>query len=312
MATSRGRNWVLTIFKTADGSDVTADTRLLNLDGARFFRYSVEQCPQTGRMHCQAMVSYDMVRRFAWVKDHTPEGTHIELMRGSFKSNMDYTSKDATHIAGPFDFGDCPTSQGHRSDLDEVAQAVIAGQPIVQIAREHPVAYIRNTRGIGALRHVVDQSPEWRTVVVEWYWGDKGFGKSKIIHDTYPDVFEVPSEDASWFDGYDRQDAIIFEEFSGRPPINWMKKLLDGYRRQLPIKGGFIWAHWTRVFITSNVDPATVYLNETAKDRAAFFRRIGTIYHLEKPVFPELLAASNPGSVPEPYVEPVLVAQVDK
>ena len=81
-------------------------------------------------------------------------------------------------------------------------------------------------------------------------------------------------------DGYNKQDTIIFDDFYGQIRMADMLRYLDGYPVQLPIKGGFVWAHWTHVWITSNSDPDTWYTSVPAETVAAFRRRITEIIHM--------------------------------
>lgn len=66
-------------------------------------------------------------------------------------------------------------------------------------------------------------------------------------------------------------------------------RILDIYALQLPTKGGFTWAKWNYVFITSNNAPQNWYKPETMEkiDQTAFWRRIHKIIRAEKMYDPE-------------------------
>ncbi len=103
-----------------------------------------------------------------------------------------------------------------------------------------------------------------------------GVGEDAIDQQNIP--FFVHS-DGRWWDGYTSQSVIIFDDFYGQIKISYMLRLLDRYPLRLPIKGGFTWARWTHVFITSNEEPENWWAGAQIPDvvRAALDRRIKVI-----------------------------------
>lgn len=53
-------------------------------------------------------------------------------------------------------------------------------------------------------------------------------------------------------------------------------------------KGGHVWAGYTRVYITSNVDPATWYSRSVIPDQSPLFRRINDIYYVEDRLYTDI------------------------
>jgi len=92
------------------------------------------------------------------------------------------------------------------------------------------------------------------------------------VFEEHPDCYFVTptSTGQLWFDGYDGQDVVIFDDFYGGLPLPYMLRLLDGYPMRLPIKGGHTYAKWTKVYLTSNVPPTEWYQDPDG----AFARRI--------------------------------------
>jgi len=70
--------------------------------------------------------------------------------------------------------------------------------------------------------------------------------------------------------------SIIIDEFYGWIPWAFLLRLLDVYPLQLPVKGGFVPAHYDRVYITSNKSPLDWYTKEKVGSFAPLLRRIDT------------------------------------
>lgn len=74
----------------------------------------------------------------------------------------------------------------------------------------------------------------------------------------YPNAFWVPRPqgDRVWWDGYDGEDVVIFDEFQGWCRQVDMQRYLDYYPLMLEFKGGSRAALYTKVVILSNYHPA--------------------------------------------------------
>jgi len=71
-------------------------------------------------------------------------------------------------------------------------------------------------------------------------------------------MLEMPSDSTKkcWFDGYTGEPVLIIDEFSDYLiRAVYMRRLLDVYRLQVEVKGGFVYALWNLVVITTNVKP---------------------------------------------------------
>lgn len=279
---SRTRNWCFTINATpAEAlSWPTADPPLaLELGTASYVHYQLEKAPTTGQLHLQGFVLFKQYTTMAKVKDFLGNNTaHLEAMKGSPQQNVDYCSKSDSRIAGPWTLGTAPKGSGHRTDLEEVTAAVKAGATKRQLAEQFPVAVTKYSRGLDALRHTLDHSPKWRNVTVTWLWGKTGTGKTRTAMDSVEDPADIHivHSNGQWWDGYDGQDSILFDDFYGQIKLCEMLRYLDGHPLQLPVKGGFTYAKYTKVWITSNVHWMDIYKGEKIPDdaRLAFERRI--------------------------------------
>lgn len=120
---------------------------------------------------------------------------------------------------------------------------------------------------------------DWVTEVLV-FWGRTGAGKTRLVHELATDLYIHPG--GAWFDGYDGQADVLFDDFGGSDfRLPYLLKLLDRYQMTVPIKGGFVqWAP-RRIFITSNIDPNNWYSGAFIEHQAALRRRITGIRHFE-------------------------------
>lgn len=123
-------------------------------------------------------------------------------------------------------------------------------------------------------------------VKVVVYWGATGTGKTwTAVHENPDDCFiaNCPNTKGAtfWFDGYDGESILILDDFDNAYCSEaYLKRLLDHYKLQVQIKGGHVWACWTKVIITSNYAPRHWYPdvpNQAPIDHAPLQRRISEI-----------------------------------
>jgi hypothetical protein len=65
-----------------------------------------------------------------------------------------------------------------------------------------------------------------------------------------------------WFDGYDGHTAALLDDFAGKFSkfsLNNLLRLLDRYKVQFPIKGGYTFFQPRRIFLTTNIHPREWY-----------------------------------------------------
>lgn len=101
-----------------------------------------------------------------------------------------------------------------------------------------------------------------------------------------PYILRTSNSKNIWWDGYTGQKAIVIDEFYG----SWMKynvllTILDGYALRLEVKGGFTWASYDMVIITSN---ATVGEWYSRVDISALNRRIKEVIDVNEPLYDDI------------------------
>lgn len=255
-------------------------------DNLQYIVWSLE-VGEEGTPHYQGYLQLKEKMRESAIKRIWPRA-HLAVARGSPESNRTYCTKLRTHVEGPWEHGTLLPGQGSRSDLHEMAAAVAAGKKMREVAQDTPELVVRYSRGIQVLESVASRvaaEGETRDPYVYVLWGAPGTGKTLLPHSLYSeaDIFTyhlIPGGH-QWFDGYDGQPVLIIDDFTGWVPFRTLLMWLDRYPLRLEVKGGFTYARWHRVFITSNRSPEEWYHSADA-DYAALERRIGYVWH-----FPE-------------------------
>lgn len=256
-------NWCFTLFRE-EGWEVIENKDPANLfdsENMDYIIYQVERCPETQKLHLQGYFALKTRKRMAQAKKlfEYPQ-IHLIKCLGSPLQNIEYCSKSASHIAGPWEYGVRPDARGKKSCTALAIEDIQAGKPLSQVAVENPMAWVRSYRGLTSLAAAVAKPKGvWREVTCFVFWGKSRTGKTRTaMESTCKDgrpPFRMPLSSGFWFDGYDGEDTLVIDDFYGQIKFSDMLQLLDGHYIQVPIKGGFTWAVWTKVFITSNVHP---------------------------------------------------------
>lgn len=208
---------------------------------------------------------------------------------------------------------------GRRSDLDELAAKLLAGSTVESIIPAHPKSVIRYhkvrlflflficvyvIKGLKYLEATVAKAsvPQWRKLSVTVMWGPTGTGKTRkaleLAGNDYYMLTKVHVDEVYfysyqghnkqlWWDGYVGQKTLVMDEFRGSwCPFEVLLRILDGHPYMPEQKGGHVWAAYTRVFITSNVNPESWYSKAIEQD--PLFRRITEIYYVDKPLYEDI------------------------
>lgn len=173
------------------------------------------------------------------------------------------------------------SSQGKRSDIQaavgEVQRAGIRG-----VAEALPEAYVKYRSGLSSYGAFLERFSAREPPEVRLLLGPSGVGKTRACWERTPKLVSIPGS-LEWFDNYMGDEAILFDEFDGalsKVTLKWLLQLLDRYPLRLPIKGGFVAAKYTTVYITSNLHPRDWYDWSSREGQyAALQRRIGRVVH---------------------------------
>lgn len=251
---------------------------------------------ESGTTHYQGYFEFKKPQRMTMVKRLLGDETvHCEKRKGSQKQAYDYCTKEDSRVEGPYKFGEAKLSdgQGKRSDLVRAAEdACDLKRPMVDVILDNPAVAMRYSKGLSLMRAAAaakahrdrPASAEGRQVSCVVYWGSTGVGKTRKAMEE-KDVFVLPAKEgksATWFDGYMGQKVLVVDEFTPEC-LSWdlLLRICDRYPLQVPIKGGFVSAEWTKVIITSNLHPSKWYARA---DYGPLMRRLNQIIEMKKAI----------------------------
>ncbi|AJP36442.1 replication-associated protein [Avon-Heathcote Estuary associated circular virus 17] len=250
----------------------------------RYFAYGEEICPETKREHFQCFAqAWKPMRLTGWKKLFPT--AHIEIMRGNFRENEAYCSKEGKLT----EYGEKPNENGKKSTLINYKRKIDEGDSVLGIAEmeDYFPTYVMYRNGLHEYkRHVRSKKVQNDRTMPEVYVriGPAGTGKTRWMDEKFglDGWIQAPDNTGKWFDGCDR-DVILFDDVEAGqiPPLSSWKRLCDRYPLQVPIKGGFItWKPKTIVF-TSNTHPKLWWPNLSEFDVGAIERRITEIVVVE-------------------------------
>jgi len=156
---SRVRNWCFTL-NNPDHELSESATPYLPAPPASlsYASWQLEHGALEGTPHIQGYSEFSTSLRLGAVKAWLPSA-HWEPRRGSRDQARDYTRKEDSRTAGPWEFGDFQQGgQGTRSDLTAAIAALRDGG-IKRVASEHPGAYVKFSRGLRALADELEPAP---------------------------------------------------------------------------------------------------------------------------------------------------------
>lgn len=251
---------------------------------------STDENPE-GYLHWQIYLEHSTPILFSTLHNLLP-GAHVEKRRGKKREAWDYCTKEDTRVQEPVEWGevDLGERQGHRSDLEELSDAIwVDNLTYGQILARCPSA-LRYTSGIRATiaeRDANRYSKQERFVESYYLWGAAGVGKTSLLtfHYGYENIYRV-SDYKHPFDSYQGQDVLILDEFNDRAiGLSLLLNILDVYPLELPCRYQNKWAAFTKVWIVSNIPWYNHYEYELRDPRlaAAFKRRLKGIYKMISP-----------------------------
>lgn len=256
-----------------------------------------EKAPTTGTKHMQFYVQYNSRKRITTVFKQFP-GCHIESCKGSSEDNYNYVRKSLVTGDGAAPVQDSlevvkgvirtiqrkHTGQGSRSDLIDLKNRLINGElSIEDILLEYPDKYHQYGRTLEKIDELVQRKRRRPEVMPEciWYYGPTGTGKSHRARQHEDDSTYYWPDDNGWWDTYNGEKTIIFNEFRGNIRFKKLLEICDKWNCDLSRRGrGPAKCMANRIIITSSLHPSDCYNNLAADDRIEQLYRRFTIIEL--------------------------------
>lgn len=288
MSTDRARNFLFTI----NNPSIFDEHALSEIRfRCKFLQYQLER-GEDGTEHYQGLICFKNPHTFQALKFLLPRA-HIEHVR-KLAAAYEYTRKAETRIAPTVSYGDPPSSclpnrrrkRGPGADLQDLRSLLDRGAKRSFIARNFFNLFLRYDRGISSYISITSPKRTFKTIVTVLY-GKPGTGKTtkvlrmcSALEELGRSVYWKPSGD--WFDSYEGQSVVVFDDFMSQDMrYSTFKNVCDRIPLLVPVKGNFVnWAPRI-IFITTNQDPHSWYVNE----REYFLeiaRRVDLCYYFEE------------------------------
>lgn len=288
---NRARYWCWTAQVEPDVPDMVYQTlvnTLLTMARCVYVIFSLEKA-ETGQYHLQGYTCFAtpvVFTRFCKnMLEALGKAPHVKARWSTHSKARDYCRKEDTHVSGPYVAGDdtdIPEEGGSRSDISRFCKRILEHEPMTTLVADDPVTYVRNMRGLEALRYktIVAYLGE-RTVI--WYYGDPDAGKTRLANEYDSELYRVFQfgKTAQWFEGYDGERTILIDNLVD-DDCNWtmLMQVLDRYKERMPVKTASVVAGWSTVLITSTSDPMQFAAQFSKRKPWELGRRISQIYHV--------------------------------
>ncbi len=261
----QSKNWAFTDYELLDWNIIFNEDERVN-----YICWGLEICPTTKRKHYQGWIQIREKKRLGGIKKVCRSKTiHIKSCIGTEEQNDIYCQKDNVYWrVGVY------TTQGKRTDLDELKKIIDEGGTLRKIADENFPAFLKYNRGFQEYKNMIDKSnrKHFRKVKTIHIHGETNSGKTKKAMSYSDDTYKIQGNALQWWDGYDGEKTLVIDEYDNQIPCTELLGILDGYQLRLPIKGSFTYANWERIIITSNYEELQPKARQMHKD--ALKRRI--------------------------------------
>lgn len=281
MVVIKGRAWCGTLNNyTPDDID---EAYAMQMSGD--FRYGVigKEVGEAGTEHLQVFLYLSNAVRMSHMTSFFSGRAHWELKRGTVDEAADYCMKEGDY----FEFGNRPMSQDGKgqaecTDYRDAIQYAKRGE--FDLIRADLFTRFKRTYECIHREEVERSSTDLDgDLCHEWWYGPPGTGKTSKAYRDYPGCFRKDPKER-WWDGYSGQETVVIDDFD-KYQISQsgdMKRWIDRYVFQAPVKGGYICIRPKRVIVTSNYHPDEIWEDDVT--RSALRRRV-RITHFPATIF---------------------------
>lgn len=286
----KDRNIVFTQKQEGFGLDKWERIYQKNQSVIRYLIVGIEES-EKGYQHYQCYIQLWKQFRMKGFKELIEsDNVHLENQRGTNKEAQQYCYKGAFIdpkknkdeyekyiVYGPqpsatiLTFGKFCKGQGQRTEMLEIKDLLDDGESHYEICNKQDKYYESYARYYAFyekykqwgddIRHNEIRQPLVNSVV----YGDCDTGKTTAILNKYGCkncyILKDPKKDNKNWNGYENQKVLIIDDFYSWIPFNDMLRILDNKPYRVRKLGGYRWARWERVIITSNTSPKLWYPN---------------------------------------------------
>ncbi|MEM2002796.1 MAG: hypothetical protein QXT77_09145 [Candidatus Methanomethylicaceae archaeon] len=283
----RARNWCFTWNNyTVDSINQIAEA--FEDDDIQYVVYGKEVGEQ-GTPHLQGYVEFVKPMTLGGLKKLFGNVPHWEQRKGTREQAIKYCMKDEDYVT----MGE--PKRGAKLEGGSDKNKML---PFLEMLREGKLQEVaaHPDCSFSVLKHVMTAAPLFEKarddsvpMNVRWYWGPTGTGKTRRAYwearQLGGDVY-IKSTNSKWFDGYDGQKIVIFDDLrSSWFEYSYLLKLLDRYPTRVECKGGSRQWLAETIYVTSPFRPDEMYdkMQERDQDRdsiAQLVRRVTCVEHM--------------------------------
>ncbi|QCX35053.1 replication-associated protein [Blackfly DNA Virus 17] len=244
-----------------------------------------EVCPLTQRDHIQGMIDFEhpVTKPTVQKRLGQPGVMHVEPTLKTLAS-IRYCTDSKKRKPGTKEIlrGVFPGTPKHKSLHDAIEFCKVA-ESWREVCEAFPLECVRHERSLRNLRYQAQEREargKFRRMEVIVLYGKTGVGKTRYVRLHHPHAYSPLSADKLWWDGYDLEDTIFLDEFTGQLPYQSLLRLTDGHHTLIEGKGTVTFANWHRVYICSSKHPFDWY--PMRKECEELKRRITAFIEIEK------------------------------
>lgn len=227
---------------------------------------------ENGTPHLQGYIHLNNALSFEKLKAYIPRA-HIEVSGGTDMDNFNYCSKGGEYT----EWGEKGEGQGVRTDIKEIANLIKSGDiTLMDIMFDHPDLYLKYSRSFEKMFNAVQPHREIPPSVI-WLYGKAGVGKTRYVIDKHGASNVYMKDNTSWWDGYSQQEVILIDDFDNNIPYRTLLRILDRYRYQGQVKGGYVNINSPLIYITCEFPPERYWVDN---ELAQVTRRLTSVLEL--------------------------------
>lgn len=264
---SRSRSYCYTLNNPTD-DELLQSYSLHHDEGIRYHICGFER-GDSGTPHLQGYIYFQEKQSLASCKARAFGRGHYEMARGTPQQAIEYCRKDGDY----FEYGDPPTTPAAAGAAEmerwDQARAAAARGDFESIPSDIYIRYRTSLHAI-ARDHLAATTILDGELEHEWWWGQPGTGKTSRAWQQYPDAY-IKDPRERWWDGYAGQSVVIIDDFDifQKSLSGDMKRWLDRYPFQAPVKGGYLQIRPSKIIVTSNYHWLDIWEDEITRDAIA-------------------------------------------
>ncbi len=233
-------------------------TNLANFHDIRYIVFQEEKGHENGTIHIQGYCELLKAKRINGITLMFGRSVHVSRVDHPAAA-IKYCKKDDTKVLDGLN-GEWGTPARSKVFSGSLLESIQEGATRKEIMENFPNKYMKSGNNIDKMINEFITRRDWE-MEIEIYYGITGCGKSLTAHQKYPDAFWVkwPCGSRWWWDGYNGEKVVIFDEFRHQIKFDVMLHILDCYPYKIEYKGGMREFTSKKIVITTNIEPMNWY-----------------------------------------------------